>query len=62
VAHEDSAWDWRTFDLERDTAAYRVRNDNRVNMSRPLCPYPRVAVYKGAGDTNLASNFVCKAQ
>jgi len=41
--------------------AYRVNND-RVNMSRPLCPYPQVAVYKGTGDTNLASNFVCKSQ
>ena len=41
--------------------AYRVRND-RVDMSRPLCPYPQVAVYKGAGDTNLAVNFVCKSQ
>src|SRR5215471_19064523 len=30
--------------------AYRVNND-RVNMSRPLCPYPQVAVYKGTGDT-----------
>jgi feruloyl esterase len=42
--------------------AYRVGSDNRVNMSRPLCPYPQVAVYKGTGDSNLASNFVCKAQ
>jgi feruloyl esterase len=41
--------------------AYRVSND-RVNMSRPLCPYPQVAVYKGTGDTNLASNFVCKSE
>jgi len=41
--------------------AYRVSND-RVNMSRPLCPYPQVAVYKGTGDTNLTSNFVCKSQ
>ena len=41
--------------------AYRVSND-RVNMSRPLCPFPQVAVYKGTGDTNLAANFVCKSQ
>jgi feruloyl esterase len=41
--------------------AYHVSND-RVNMSRPLCPYPQLAVYKGTGDTNLASNFVCKSQ
>jgi feruloyl esterase len=40
--------------------AYRVRNDH-VDMSRPLCPYPQVATYKGTGDTNEAANFVCKA-
>jgi feruloyl esterase len=31
-----------------------------VDRSRPLCPYPRVAVYKGKGDTNDAANFVCR--
>jgi feruloyl esterase len=30
-----------------------------VKMTRPLCPYPQVAKYKGSGDTNDASNFVC---
>jgi feruloyl esterase len=33
---------------------------NRVDMSRPLCPYPQVATYKGVGSTNDAANFVCK--
>jgi feruloyl esterase len=32
-----------------------------VAMSRPLCPYPQLAKYKGQGDTNDASNFVCAA-
>jgi feruloyl esterase len=41
--------------------AYRV-TDNHVDMSRPLCPYPQVAAYKGTGSTNDAANFVCKAQ
>jgi len=31
-----------------------------VKMTRPLCPYPQIAKYKGAGDTNDAANFVCK--
>jgi feruloyl esterase len=31
-----------------------------VDRSRPLCPYPTVAVYKGKGDTNDAANFVCR--
>ena len=30
-----------------------------VKLTRPLCPYPQVAKYKGAGDTNDAANFVC---
>src|SRR5579872_3974704 len=33
-----------------------------VDMTRPLCPYPQVAVYKGVGSTNDAANFSCKAQ
>ena len=39
--------------------AYHV-TDNRVDMSRPLCPYPQVAEYKGSGSTNDAANFTCK--
>jgi feruloyl esterase len=35
--------------------------DGRVDMTRPLCPYPQVAVWKGAGSTNDAGNFVCRA-
>lgn len=30
-----------------------------VKMTRPLCPYPQVAKYKGSADTNDAANFVC---
>jgi len=29
-------------------------------MTRPLCPYPQVATFKGSGDTNSAASFVCK--
>jgi feruloyl esterase len=28
--------------------------------TRPLCPYPQVATYKGSGSTEDASSFVCK--
>ena len=28
--------------------------------TRPLCPYPQVASYKGSGSTDDAANFVCK--
>jgi serine/threonine protein kinase len=30
-----------------------------LKMTRPLCPYPQFAKYKGTGDTNDATNFVC---
>jgi feruloyl esterase len=29
-------------------------------ITRPLCPYPKVAVYKGTGSTDDAANFECK--
>ncbi len=32
-----------------------------VDKTRPLCPYPQVARYKGSGDTNDAPNFTCQA-
>jgi feruloyl esterase len=31
-----------------------------VDRSRPLCPYPKIAVYRGTGDTNDAASFVCR--
>jgi hypothetical protein len=31
-------------------------------MTRPLCPFPQVAQYKGAGDTNAAENFMCSTE
>jgi feruloyl esterase len=31
----------------------------RVDRTRPLCPYPQVATYKGAGSTDEAANFSC---
>ncbi len=32
------------------------------NKTRPLCPYPQVAVYSGSGSTDDAANFSCKAK
>jgi feruloyl esterase len=28
--------------------------------TRPLCPYPQTARYRGAGSTDEASNFICR--
>jgi feruloyl esterase len=32
-----------------------------VRSARPLCPYPQVAVYRGAGSTDDAASFRCAA-
>ncbi|MBV8730716.1 MAG: tannase/feruloyl esterase family alpha/beta hydrolase [Acidobacteriia bacterium] len=40
--------------------ASRMR-DGKVDRTRPLCPYPQVAKYKGSGSTDDAANFVCAA-
>ncbi len=33
-----------------------------VVRTRPLCPYPLAAAYKGTGSTDDAANFVCRTQ
>ena len=34
--------------------------DGKVDRTRPLCPYPQIAKYKGSGSTDDAANFACK--
>ncbi len=52
---------WR----EQGTAPERIEAiriaGNRVDMTRPLCPYPQVAVHTGKGSTSDAANFSCMA-
>lgn len=52
--------------VEKGSAPDRVvasRTANgRVDRTRPLCPYPQVAVYTGSGSTDEAANFVCRAK
>lgn len=49
--------------VEKGKAPARItaekKQDGKVTMSRPLCPYPDLAHYKGSGDTNDARNFEC---
>jgi feruloyl esterase len=33
----------------------------KPTMTRPLCPYPKVAKWKGSGDANDAANWSCRA-
>jgi feruloyl esterase len=50
--------------VERGLAPDRVvathSTDGIVDRQRPLCAYPKLAVYKGSGDTNDAANFECR--
>jgi feruloyl esterase len=34
--------------------------NGKADRTRPLCPYPQVAQYKGSGSIDDAANFVCK--
>ncbi len=34
----------------------------RVDRTRPLCPYPQVAVYRGSGSINEAASFACRIE
>lgn len=34
--------------------------NGRTDRTRPLCPYPQVAQYKGSGSIDEAANFVCQ--
>ena len=35
--------------------------NKKADRTRPICPYPQEAAYKGTGDSNDAKNFVCRA-
>ena len=52
---------WRESGTAPDQIEALHVKDNRVDMARPLCPYPQVAQYKGVGSTNDAANFTCRA-
>jgi len=36
--------------------------DGKVVRTRPLCPYPQVAIYKGSGSVDDAASFACGVQ
>ena len=51
---------WRDKGIAPDSIPASHATNGVVDRTRPLCPYPQVAQYKGTGDTNVASNFQCK--
>jgi feruloyl esterase len=52
---------WRESGIAPNQIVASHVSNGQVDMSRPLCPYPQVAVYKGSGLTTDAGNFTCKA-
>jgi feruloyl esterase len=49
--------------VERRLAPDRViASHANPARTRPLCPYPQIAAWKGTGSTDEAANFTCKVQ
>jgi hypothetical protein len=46
----------------RVIATKYTNGDSSVTRTRPLCPYPQTASYKGSGSTDDAANFACIEQ
>jgi feruloyl esterase len=43
------------------TPAQMMGTNPQSGLSRPLCPYPQYAKYKGSGDLKDAKNWACTA-
>jgi feruloyl esterase len=43
-----------------EVLASKVTN-GKVERTRPLCPFPQIAHYKGSGSIDQAESFVCRA-
>jgi feruloyl esterase len=52
---------WREHERAPDAILASHSIDGKVDRTRPLCPYPQVSRYKGAGSTDDAVNFSCVA-
>jgi feruloyl esterase len=53
--------------VERDSVpstltAAKVDNTGQIIRTRPLCPWPERAVYRGSGSTDSAESFSCSAR
>ena len=47
--------------VEKGVAPDTMLGTGAQGLTRPLCPYPQAAEYKGTGDLKDASNWACKA-
>jgi feruloyl esterase len=53
--------DWVEKGVAPDVLIAKKVVDGATTRSRPLCPYPRVARYKGEGSIDDAASFECRA-
>jgi feruloyl esterase len=51
---------WRESGTAPDRILASHVTGGTVDMTRPLCPYPKVGVYQGSGSMSDADNFFCK--
>ena len=52
--------DWVENKIAPDRIVLSKKVNDKVVMTRPVFPFPKVAVYSGTGDTNLEKNFMEK--
>jgi hypothetical protein len=55
----DALVDWVENKVPPQTITATLSTGGVVTRTRPLCPYPQTAVYKGNGSTDDAANFSC---
>jgi feruloyl esterase len=53
--------DWVEKNRAPESLLARKIVNGKVTRSRPLCPYPQVARYRGQGSIDEAANFTCEA-
>ena len=52
---------WVEKGIAPDSLVATHSTNGAIDRSRPLCPYPQVARYKGTGSIDEAANFACVA-
>jgi len=55
----DALVNWVEHKVPPNTITATVTSGGVVTRTRPLCPYPQTAIYKGSGSTDDAANFSC---
>ncbi|HSW24771.1 MAG TPA: tannase/feruloyl esterase family alpha/beta hydrolase [Burkholderiaceae bacterium] len=55
----DALVNWVENKVAPNTILAQNASGGVVTRTRPLCPYPQTAIYKGSGSTDDAANFAC---